>query len=121
MKINKINIKEKFDRFSEHWTPKIIAQLNNQDVKLAKVKGTFVWHSHEEEDEMFFIIKGRLKIEFRDHSVELGPGEMVVVPKGVEHRPVANEEVWLMLFEPSATKHTGNVIHELTVDQLEKI
>ncbi len=116
-----INLNEKFNLFTEHWSPKIIGELNGQEVKIAKVKGEFVWHNHQEEDELFFIIKGKLKIEFENKTVELNQGELLIVPKGVEHRPVAEEEVWLMLFEPANTKHTGEVKHELTVEKYEKI
>ena len=119
--MEKVNIKEKFSLFNDHWSPKIIGELNGQQVKLAKVKGEFIWHSHENEDEMFYIIKGNLKIEFRDKIVDLAPGEMFIIPKGVEHKPIAEEEVQLMLFEPAATKHTGKVKHELTVEKLDWI
>src|SRR4249919_2083623 len=108
-----VNLLKKFDLFNDRWSPKIIAELNGQAVKLAKVKGEFVWHDHKEEDEMFFIVKGKLKIEFRDRLIELNEGEMLVVPKGVEHKPIAEEETWVMLFEPMATKHTGEVKHAL--------
>lgn len=113
--MDKINIAQKFSLFNDHWSPKVIGELNGQQIKLAKVKGEFVWHNHRDEDELFFIVKGQLKIEFKDKTVELSEGEMLIVPKGVEHRPVAEEEVLLMLFEPAATKHTGEVEHELTV------
>jgi len=116
-----INVMQKFSLFSDHWSPKIIGDLNGQQVKLAKVKGEFVWHDHKDEDELFFIFKGKLKIEFRDKVVELNPGEMLIVPRGVEHRPIAEEEVLLMLFEPAATKHTGDVKHELTVEKYDRI
>lgn len=116
-----INIQEKFNLFTDHWSPKIIGKLNGQHVKLAKVKGEFVWHDHANEDELFLIIKGTLKLEFRDKTVELNEGEMLIVPKGVEHKPIAEEEVWLLLFEPAATKHTGDVKHELTVEECEFI
>jgi mannose-6-phosphate isomerase-like protein (cupin superfamily) len=116
-----VNINQKFGLFHDHWSPKIIGELNGQEVKLAKVKGEFVWHDHKNEDELFFIVKGKLKIEFRDKTVELNEGEMIVVPKGVEHRPIAEEEVWIMLFEPAEIKHTGEVKHELTVDKYDKI
>ena len=119
--MEKVNLNEKFGLFNEHWTPKIVGELNGQEVKLAKLKGEFIWHDHANEDEMFFIVKGKLKLEFRDETIELHPGEMLVVPKGVEHKPIAEEEVWVMLFEPASTKHTGDVQHELTVDQCEKI
>ena len=115
--MKKINIQEKFGHFNDYWSPKVIGELNGQQVKIAKVKGEFVWHDHANEDELFLIIKGVLKIEFREKTVELKEGEMCIVPRGVEHRPIAKEEVWLMLFEPAATKHTGNVKHELTVEK----
>ena len=116
-----INVIEKFRLFDDHWNPKIIGELNSQEVKLAKLKGEFVWHNHEVEDELFFIIKGTLIIEFKENTVELNQGEMLIVPKGVDHRPIAVEEVWIMLFEPANTKHTGNVKHELTVEKYERI
>ena len=116
-----INLLQKFDLFNDHWSPKVIGELNGQAIKLAKVKGEFVWHDHIDEDELFFIVKGKLKIEFRDKTVEFGEGEMLIVPKGVEHKPIAEEETWIMLFEPIATKHTGEVRHELTVDEYERI
>ncbi len=111
-----INILNKFDLFSETWTPKLIGELNGQYVKLAKVKDQFVWHSHENEDELFLVFKGTLYMDFRDRTEVIREGEMIVVPKGVEHNPRTNgEEVWLMLFEPKATAHTGNIEHERTV------
>ena len=116
-----INIKEKFNFFSDQWSPKIIGQLNGQDVKLAKLEGEFVWHNHANEDELFYIIKGSLQIEFRNKMVTLNEGEMLVIPKGVEHKPVANEEVWVLLFEPSNIKHTGEVQHILTKETFDKI
>lgn len=116
-----ININQKFSQFSDHWSPKIIGQLNGQDVKLAKLEGEFVWHDHANEDEMFMVMKGKLIIEFRDKTVELNEGEMIVVPRGVEHRPIAEKEVWIMLFEPSEIKHTGDVEHEITVKEFDKI
>ena len=119
--MEKVNLNEKFGLFNDHWSPKIVGELNGQEVKLAKLKGEFVWHDHANEDEMFFIVKGVLKLEFRDKTIELHPGEMLVVPKGVEHKPIAEEEVWVMLFEPASTKHTGDVQHELTVENCEKI
>lgn len=117
----RINLAEKLSRFTDYWNPRIIADVNDHQVKLAKVQGEFVWHSHADEDEMFLVIQGELTIELRDGSVTLGPGEMVVIPKGVEHRPVAREEVHLMLLEPRATKHTGDVETELTRHRLERI
>jgi len=119
--MNKVNINEKFGLINELWTPKIIGELNGQDVKLAKVKGEFVWHNHRNEDELFLIVKGSLKIDFEGESVTLNEGEMLVIPRGVEHRPVAEEEAWILLFEPQSTKHTGDVKSNLTVDTFEKI
>ena len=119
--MNVINLQEKFTKFSDHWHPRIIGALNGQAVKLAKVQGEFVWHSHENEDELFYILKGTLKIEFRDGIKILNEGEMLIIPRGVEHRPIAEEEVHLMLFEPMETKHTGEVEHELTREDLDWI
>lgn len=119
--MEKVNIREKFELFNDHWHPRIIGQLNGQDVRIAKVKGEFVWHEHKEEDEMFLLIKGSLKIEFRDKTVELNEGEMLIIPKGVEHKPIAEEEAWIMLLEPSATKHTGEVKGDRTVEKFDKI
>lgn len=116
-----INLKEKFNLFTEQWSPKIIGQLNGQDVKLAKIEGEFIWHDHAQEDELFYIIKGSLQIEFRESIITLNEGEMLVIPKGVEHKPIAKEEVWVLLFEPSNIKHTGEVQHELTKESFEKI
>ncbi len=116
-----INLKEKFAKFSDHWNPRIIGQLNDQDVKIAKVKGEFVWHNHTNEDELFFIIKGSLKIDFKDGPRTINAGEMIIIPRGVEHKPIAEEEVWIMLFEPQSTKHTGEVEHDMTVKSYEKI
>jgi len=111
-----INLHKKFNLFSETWTPKIIGELNGQYVKLAKVKDEFVWHSHENEDELFMIFKGTLYMDFRDRTEVIKEGEMIIVPKGVEHNPRTNgEEVWLLLFEPKETAHTGTVEHERTV------
>ncbi|GAA0892068.1 cupin domain-containing protein [Fulvivirga kasyanovii] len=117
----KVNLKEKFSRFSAYWTPKIVGELNGQYVKLAKLKGEMVWHSHANEDEMFLIVKGSMTLHFRDGKVDLNEGEMFVVPKGVEHLPVAEEECHVMLFEPKSTAHTGEVESELTVKELEWI
>jgi len=119
--MKKIQLEEKLSRFSEHWQPKIIAELNGQQVKLAKFQGPFVWHHHENEDELFLVLKGRFRMEFRDHSEWIEEGEMIVVPRGVEHRPVAEEEVHVLLFEPSSTLNTGNVGGERTIKDLEWI
>lgn len=119
--MNKINISEKFELFSDHWSPKIIGRSNGQDIKLAKVKGEFVWHNHQDEDELFYVIKGTLTIEFTDKRIVLEEGEMVIVPKGIEHKPIAEEEVWLMLIEPSSIQHTGDIKSALTVENCEEI
>ena len=120
-KMKIINIAEKFDSFSEHWKPKIIAELNGQQIRIAKLKGEFVWHSHENEDEMFLVIKGKLTISFRDGDKALNEGEFLVVPKGVEHKPSAEEEVSIMLFEPASVLNTGNVNNDFTVKNLDRI
>lgn len=119
--MNKVSLAEKFPLFSEYWSPKIAGELNGQHVKLAKFKGEFVWHKHDEEDEMFFVVNGTLKIEFRDKTIILNKDEFLIVPKGVEHKPVAENEVWVMLFEPATTLNTGNVENELTKHQLNRI
>ena len=116
-----INIAEKFDSFTEHWNPKIIAEFNGQHIRIAKLKGEFVWHSHENEDEMFLVIKGTLIIGFRDGDKVLNEGEFLVVPKGVEHKPFAEEEVSIMLFEPASVLNTGNIDNEFTVKNLDRI
>lgn len=117
--MDSINIREKYGLFTEQWSPRIIGELNGQYVKLAKVQDEFVWHSHDNEDEMFLVFKGTLFMHFRDKMVEVKEGEMIIVPKGVEHNPRTNgEEVWIMLIEPKATLHTGNVDHERTVKDL---
>ena len=106
--MQKINLAEKLSKFTAHWTPKIVAELNGQHVKLVKFRGEFVWHQHEHEDELFQVVAGSFRMEFRDRTVELGAGEMLVVPRGVEHRPVADEEVAVLLFEPATTLNTGD-------------
>ncbi len=119
--VTKINLADKLTRFHDHWSPKIVADLNDSHVKLAKVQGEFVWHSHAEEDELFFVLQGTLVIELRDGAVTLAPGEMAVIPKGMEHRPVAADEVHLMLIEPKGIRHTGDVVSELTVHEYSRI
>lgn len=119
--MNKVNLDEKFSLFTEHWSPKVVGALNNQHVKLVKFQGEFVWHQHEHEDELFFVVKGNLTIEFRDKKVELQPNEFLIVPRGVEHKPVAEEEVWVMLFEPDTTLNTGDAESELTKRNLDII
>jgi mannose-6-phosphate isomerase-like protein (cupin superfamily) len=116
--IKKINLSEKFNRFSEQWSPKIAAELNDSYVKLARLQGEFVWHKHDVEDEMFLVVKGRLKIQLRDGEIDLGEGELVVIPRGVEHCPLAEEEALVLLLEPKATRNTGDVINERTVESL---
>jgi mannose-6-phosphate isomerase-like protein (cupin superfamily) len=114
-----INLRNKYSQFNEHWHPYIIGELNENYVKLAKVKGEFVWHSHADEDELFIVVGGTLMMDFRDKTVSIQPGEILIVPKGVEHRPWTKdgEEVQLMLIEPKATKHTGEVVSDLTVNE----
>ncbi|OJJ15597.1 mannose-6-phosphate isomerase [marine bacterium AO1-C] len=121
---NKINLAEKFDLFKDHWNPRILGELNGQYVKIAKFKDAFVWHKHDHEDELFLVIKGTLLIDFREKTVELNTGEMIIVPKGVEHRPRTNEgeEVQVMLFEPKNTLNTGDQsASDFTKENLEKI
>ncbi len=119
--MQKVNLAEKLALFSEHWSPRVVGELNGQWVKLAKLKGEFVWHQHEHEDELFLVVKGRLVICFRDGEVTLNEGEFLIVPRGVEHQPVAAEEVEVLLFEPAATLNTGNVHNERTVEDLKRI
>jgi len=108
--MEKVNLAEKFARFSEHWRPKVVGELNGQEVKIVKFQGQFIWHKHEAEDELFLVWRGRFRVEFRDGAVELGPGEFLIVPRGVEHRTVAEEEAEVVLLEPAATRNTGNVL-----------
>ncbi|MGI9518104.1 MAG: cupin domain-containing protein [Pirellulaceae bacterium] len=119
--LEKIVLSDKFAAFDTYWDPKVAGELNGQQVRLAKLKGDFVWHSHEHEDELFLVVKGHLRIELRDGHVALGPGEMVIVPRGVEHRPVADEEVHVVLFEPAETRNTGQHSNERTVSTLDRI
>lgn len=113
--MDKVNLLQKLSLFEEKWTPKIIGALNGQEVKIAKIEGDFVWHTHAEEDELFLVLEGSLVMKFRDRKVELGVGEMIIVPRGVEHMPVATEGASLLLFEPAGTAHTGDVVSERTV------
>ena len=119
--MEKVNLAEKFSLFSGYWQPKIVGALNGQQVKLAKFQGPFVWHHHEDEDELFFVVKGRFRMELRDRQIVLEEGEFLIVPRGVEHRPHADEEVWVLLFEPAATINTGNASGALTVADPERI
>lgn len=113
-----IDIAEKFGRFTEHWRPKVVAELNGQEVKLVKVQGVFPWHHHEDADEMFLVWRGRFRVEFRDRIADMGPGEFVVVPRGVEHRTAADEEAEVLIFEPAEVRNTGNVVDaEFTAPQ----
>ena len=119
--MHKVNIKEKLALFNEQWSPKIVGELNGQYVKLVKFQGPFVWHHHDDEDEMFMVVKGRFRMEYEDRSEWIEEGEFIIVPRGVEHRPVADEEAHVLLFEPASTLNTGNVENERTVAQLERI
>jgi mannose-6-phosphate isomerase-like protein (cupin superfamily) len=119
--MQKVNLVEKLSLFADHWSPKIVGELNGQQVKLAKFQGEFVWHKHDHEDELFLVVHGRFRMEFRDRQVELETGEFQIVPRGVEHRPVADEEVHVLLFEPATTLNTGDVENERTVAHLGRI
>jgi mannose-6-phosphate isomerase-like protein (cupin superfamily) len=117
--MEKVKFEEKFSLFNDYWSPKIVGELNGQLVKFAKFKNEFVWHKHDDEDEMFFVLKGTLTIEFRDKKVELQANEFIIVPRGTEHKPMAAEEVWVMLFEPKTTLNTGDTEGELTKRELD--
>lgn len=119
--MEKVNLAEKFSLFDAYWSPRLVGELNGQHVKLVKVKGDFVWHRHDDEDELFLVVQGRLVIELRDRAVTLEAGEFFIVPRGVEHRPVAQEEAHVLLFEPAATLNTGNVQDERTVAHVARI
>jgi mannose-6-phosphate isomerase-like protein (cupin superfamily) len=119
--VEKVNIAEKLALFGDHWRPRIVGELNGQQVKLVKFVGEFVWHHHDDEDELFLAVKGRFRMEFRDRDVWIEEGEFLVVPRGVEHRPVAEQEAHVLLFEPASTLNTGNLRDERTVEVLERI
>jgi len=119
--MEKVNIGEKLELISDHWNPRVVGELNGQHVKLVKFQGEFVWHDHAAEDELFLVVRGSFRMEFRDRSVTLNAGEFLIVPRGVEHRPVAEQEVEVLLFEPAEIKHTGDVESELTVHAYERI
>ena len=119
--MEKVNLREKFSLFADHFKPRVAGELNGQQVKLVKFVGPFVWHHHDAEDELFLVVQGRFRMEFRDRQVWIEEGEFLIVPRGVEHRPVAEEEVHLMLFEPAATLNTGNIESDLTVKTPERI
>ena len=116
-----VNIADKLRLFQDHWNPRIVGELNGQHVKLAKFQGEFVWHQHSDEDEMFLVLSGRFRMEYRDRHVCVETGEFLIVPRGVEHRPVAEEEVAVMLFEPATTRHTGDTESELTVREYQRL
>jgi mannose-6-phosphate isomerase-like protein (cupin superfamily) len=119
--MEKVNIPQKLVLFSDYWNPRIVGELNGQQVKLVKFKGAFTWHKHDEEDELFYVVSGQFNMEFRDRMVTLNENEFLIVPRGVEHRPVADKEVAVMLFEPASTLNTGNVMNDLTRANLESI
>jgi mannose-6-phosphate isomerase-like protein (cupin superfamily) len=120
-RMEKVNVAEKLALFRDHWHPRVVAELNGQLVKVVKFEGPFVWHQHEREDELFLVLRGSFRMEFRDRAVDLREGELIVVPRGVEHRPVAEREVEVLLFEPASTLNTGNVRDGRTVERLEHI
>jgi mannose-6-phosphate isomerase-like protein (cupin superfamily) len=119
--IEKVNLSEKFGLFSEHWSPKIAGEVGDAYVKLVKFRGEFVWHKHDDEDEMFFVVKGEITIKLRDGDVRLGEGEFAIIPRGVEHKPYAEEEAHVLLFEPKTVLNTGDVVNELTQPELERV
>ncbi|MCB9917432.1 MAG: cupin domain-containing protein [Planctomycetes bacterium] len=119
--MEKVNLEDKLARIHEHWSPKIVGELNGQHVKLAKIEGAFDWHHHEDEDELFLVIDGEFRMEFRGRSVQLAVGEFLIVPRGVEHRPVAEHEASILLFEPITTRNTGNVVTDRTVEHPERL
>jgi mannose-6-phosphate isomerase-like protein (cupin superfamily) len=116
-----VNLAQKFSLFSDYWNPKVVGELNGQQVRVAKLKGEFVWHQHENEDELFLVVKGRLRMKLRDRDVTINAGEFFIVPKGVEHLPIAEEEVHVVLLEPASTLNTGNVRNERTVESLDRV
>jgi len=119
--IDKVNLTEKLSRFAEHWSPKIAGEVNDAYVKLVKFKGEFMWHHHENEDEMFFVVKGCFTMKLRERDIEVVEGEFIIIPRGVEHKPVAQEECHVVLIEPRSTLNTGNVRNERTLPKLERI
>jgi mannose-6-phosphate isomerase-like protein (cupin superfamily) len=119
--VHTISVAEKLSQFDEHWGPRIIGAVNDTHIKLVKLQGEFVWHRHEHEDELFLVVRGRLRMRFRDHESVVGPGELIIVPRGVEHQPVADEETHVLLVEPATTLNTGNVRDGRTVDEPKRI
>jgi len=120
-KVEKISPTEKFSQFSEQWSPKIVGEVNDAYIKLVKFKDEFVWHHHEREDELFLVVKGSFTMQLRDRDIEVGEGEFIIIPRGIEHKPVANEECHVLLLEPKSTLNTGNVRNERTLPELERI
>lgn len=121
MNVRKVNLTEMFGRFHDQWSPKVVGHVNDNLVKLTKLKGEFVWHHHEHEDELFLVVKGKLRLKLRDQELVLGPGEFAIIPHGVEHLPIADEETHVLLVEPNTTLNTGNVQNERTVAQLDHL
>lgn len=121
MNIEKVNLEQKFSGINDHWNPRIAGELNGQQVKLVKFQGEFMWHHHDEEDELFLVVKGMMRMELRDQVILVGAGEFIIIPRGVEHRPCGDGEVEVLLFEPASTLNTGNVVNERTREQLDKI
>jgi mannose-6-phosphate isomerase-like protein (cupin superfamily) len=119
--VEKIDLDEKFGQFAERWSPKIVGRLNDTHVKVVKLQGEFVWHHHEVEDELFLVVRGAMRLHLRDRTIDLAPGQMVIVPAGVEHMPACDEETWVVLIEPVGTLNTGNVTSDRTVHELERI
>jgi len=119
--MEKVNLDQKFAQFSDYWSPKVVGELNGQHIRLVKLQGEFVWHHHENEDELFLVLKGQLTMQFRDREVMINPGEFIIVPKGVEHKPIAAEEVHVMLLEPASMLNTGDVVNERTVATLQQL
>ena len=119
--IRKVNLREMFGRFKDQWKPKIVGEVNDSFVKLVKFKGEFVWHHHDNEDEMFLVVKGRMRMQLRNEEIQVAPGEFIIIPHGVEHKPVADEETEVLLFEPNSTLNTGNVTNERTVPKLDRL
>lgn len=121
MTIRKVNLAEMFGRFHDQWKPKVVGEVNDSLVKLVKFRGEFVWHHHDHEDEMFLVVKGRMRMQLRDRDVIVEPGEFIIIPHGVEHKPVAEEDTEVVLFEPNSTLNTGNIQNERTVPKLERL
>jgi mannose-6-phosphate isomerase-like protein (cupin superfamily) len=119
--VTKVNLREKLELFQDHWNPRIVGELNGQHVKLVKFQGEFVWHKHDAEDELFLVVQGRFRMDFRDRQVWLEEGEFLIVPRGVEHRPVAEQEVHVLLFEPAGTLNTGDANDERKVTEPQRI